>query len=56
MSKVDLEQLTFEIRHLHRSQVLFKVLKKELSKLGYWKNKKRGNPAKGYRERGKKER
>jgi len=53
MSRVDLEQLTREIKHLHRSQVLYKVLKRELSSLGYWKNKKRGNPVKGYREKGK---
>ena len=42
MSKINLHQLTLEIRHLERHQSLYKVLKEELSKAGYWKNKKRG--------------
>jgi protein-L-isoaspartate O-methyltransferase len=54
MSRVDLEQLAKEISQLERHQELFKVLKKELSSLGYWKNRQRGDPAKGYRERGRK--
>jgi len=53
VSKVDIEQLIKEMRHLHRSQLLYRVLKQELSLLGYWKNKPRGDPAKGYKERGK---
>ena len=53
MSRVDIEQLIKEIRQLHRSQLLYRVLKRELSLLGYWKNKPRGDPAKGYKERGK---
>lgn len=27
---------------------LFELLKRKLSELGYWKNKPRGNPRKGY--------
>jgi len=52
MSRINIEQLTKEIRRLHRSQLLYRVLKEELSALGYWKNKPRGDPAKGYKERG----
>jgi hypothetical protein len=53
MSGVDIEQLTKEIKRLERHQVLYKVLKRELSLLGYWKNRQRGDPAKGYQERGR---
>jgi len=53
MSRVNIEQLTKEIRQLERHQLLYQILKRELSLLGYWKNKPRGNPAKGYKERGK---
>jgi len=42
VSKVNLIQLSFEIRGLERHQSLYRVLKSELSRLGYWKNKKRG--------------
>jgi len=53
MSGVNIEQLVKEIRQLERHQALYRVLKIELSQLGYWKNRQRGNPAKGYKERGK---
>jgi len=53
MSKIDLEELAKEIRDLERHQMLYKVLKMELKLLGYWKNRQRGDPAKGYKERGK---
>jgi hypothetical protein len=33
---------------------LFHILKQELSPLGYWKNKERGNPSLGYKMRGTK--
>jgi len=48
MSKIDLEQLAKEIRGLDRRQELYRVLKEELTKQGYWKQRARGNPAKGY--------
>jgi len=50
MGKVDIGQLTKELRGLERHQMLFKALKSELIKLGYWKNKRRGDPVKGFRE------
>ncbi len=53
MVKVDLDQLRREIRAIRRWHPLYKVLKEELSKLGYWRNKQRGDPAKGYRMRTK---
>ena len=52
-TKIDLEQLRKEIRELNRSKILYKVLKDELSKRGYWKNQKRGDPVKAYQSRGK---
>jgi len=45
---IDFEELRIKIRQMNRTQVLYKVLKEELSKLGYWRNKSRGNPQKGY--------
>jgi len=53
MSRVNIEQLIKEIGQLERHQMLYRVLKRELSILGYWRNKPRGDPAKGYKERGK---
>ena len=47
MSKIDIEQLRQEIRELKRWQLLYRALKEELSALGFWKNKPRGNPSKG---------
>lgn len=55
MSKIDIEQLAEEIRRMERHQALYKMLKRELSLLGYWKNKQRGDPAKGYRSKGNNE-
>jgi len=53
MGKIDIGQLTKELKQLERHQVLYRVLKRELSTLGYWKNRQRGDPVKGYKERGK---
>jgi len=44
---VNIEDLRQEIRGISRRKRLFKVLKEELSVLGYWRNKSRGNPVKG---------
>jgi len=52
-TNIDLEQLRKEIRELNRTKILYRVLKEELSRLGYWKNKERGNPMKAYLSRGK---
>ncbi len=45
---LDIEELKEEIRKLKPRTKLFRILKKELSILGYWKNKPRGNPRRGY--------
>jgi hypothetical protein len=47
-NKINLKQLRKELQNLHYWQPLYKVLKDELTKLGYWKLKKRGNPVKAY--------
>jgi protein associated with RNAse G/E len=47
-SQLDLEQLKREIRKIEYWHPLFKLLKEELTKLGYWKNRQRGNPSLGY--------
>lgn len=41
---VDIDELKQGIRRMTRRTTLYKVLKEELSVLGYWKNKARGNP------------
>ena len=48
-TRVDLEQLAREIRTLNRNHKLYRLLKLELGNRGWWKNKERGNPQKGYR-------
>ncbi len=52
-TKIDLEQLRIEIQELNRSKALYKVLKEELSRMGYWKQLPRGDPVKAYQARGK---
>jgi len=53
-TKIDLNQLRKEIRGLNRNKALYGVLKEELSVIGHWKNKPRGDPKKAYLSRGKK--
>lgn len=43
-SKLDQERLRFEIRNMTYESTLYKLLKEELTKIGYWKNHKRGKP------------
>jgi len=43
-TKLDLEQLRVEIRTLTHDKELYKVLKEELTKIGHWKQLKRGKP------------
>ena len=43
-SKIDLIQLSKEIKAMTVRKQLYIVLKNELSEIGYWKNKKRGKP------------
>jgi len=52
-SKIDLEQLTIEIRSLKPTQKLYKVLWNELDKIGHWKQLKRGKPNPNYNLRNK---
>lgn len=47
-SKLDLLQLRIEIRQIKWGNKLYIVLKDELSKIGHWKNKSRGNPKKAW--------
>lgn len=49
MTKIDLSQLIREIRQLERHQKLYRILRDELTKLGWWRAKPRGNPEKGYK-------
>uniref|UniRef100_A0A6M3KFR3 Uncharacterized protein n=1 Tax=viral metagenome TaxID=1070528 RepID=A0A6M3KFR3_9ZZZZ len=43
---IDLEELRQEIKGLTRRKKLFQVLKTELSALGYWRNRPRGDSIK----------
>lgn len=45
---LDLEELRDEIRTMSRKTMLYRLLKEELTALGYWRNKIRGNPSRGY--------
>jgi hypothetical protein len=49
-TKVDLDQLRIEIRAMTRTHALYRLLRDELSALGFWRNRPRGNPAKGFRK------
>jgi hypothetical protein len=42
-----LNELRSDLMSLDRHSLLYKLLKEELSKQGYWKNKQRGNASKG---------
>jgi hypothetical protein len=46
---MELDSLRAAIRSMTPRTQLFKVLKEELTALGYWRNKPRGNPAKGFK-------
>ncbi len=48
-TKIDLDRLATEIRDMKRYHALYKVLKRELGILGFWRNQKRGNPQLGYK-------
>jgi hypothetical protein len=45
---VNLTELRIEIKKLERHQELYRVLKEELTALGYWRNRARGNPRNAY--------
>jgi len=46
--EIDLDELRQEVRKMGRHDVIYKVLKEELTKRGYWKLRARGNPSRGY--------
>ena len=52
-TKIDIKQLRKEIRALKPRQILYQVLQEELTKIGHWKQRPRGNPVKAYQARGK---
>ena len=43
-----IKELRQAIKEMKRHQPLYYALKEELALLGYWKNKPRGNPRRGY--------
>jgi hypothetical protein len=45
---ISLDRLREAVREMTPRSVLFRLLKTELSARGWWRNKPRGNPAKGY--------
>jgi len=47
-TKIDLEQLRYEIKHLNNRKDLYFVLRDELTLKDWWKANGRGNPRKGY--------
>ena len=54
-SKINFEQLKWELQNMSSRSKLFQLLKSELEKRGHWKQSARGNPMKGYNARGKHE-
>lgn len=49
MTKINLNQLRKEIRGMNRQHALYRVLRDELTILGFWKQRPRGNPTAAYR-------
>lgn len=47
--KINMELLRQEIRGMSKYSIIYKVLKDELKKRGYWKNRPRGDALKGYK-------
>jgi hypothetical protein len=50
-SKIDMVQLRKEIQRLTTRQELYTVLREELLKLDYWKQKARGKPNYNFKKR-----
>lgn len=46
---IELNELRIAIQNMTRQQGLYKVLRDELTKQGYWRVKPRGNPKLGYK-------
>ncbi len=49
MKRINLLSLSESIQRMSPRSKLFKTLKREVSLLGYWRNRPRGNPSKGYK-------
>lgn len=47
---IDLKELQVAIQNMTYQQGLYKVLRDELKKKGYWKAKQRGNPKRGFQK------
>lgn len=45
---IDIKELRQAIRRMTRQQALYRILRDELSALGYWRRLSRGDPSKGY--------
>lgn len=45
---LDMKELRTAIQRMDRHSTLYKVLRDELTLLGYWRKKPRGNPQLGY--------
>ncbi len=50
-TKIDLAQLEKELPELNPTKDLYKVLKRGLTKLNWWKNRKRGKPNYGWKNK-----
>lgn len=48
MPKINLVQLEQEIENMNNTHLLYKCLKRSLTRLGHWQNLPRGNPKKGF--------
>jgi hypothetical protein len=48
LSRKELSKLSLALNDASPRSRLFRLCKSHFSKLGYWKNKPRGNPEKGY--------
>lgn len=53
MSKIDVNQLAYEIQHMNRHKKIYRVLREELTKVDHWKQQGRGDPIKAFNSRGK---
>ncbi len=48
-TKIDLQQLIKEIRTMNSRKQIYQIIKRELKSQGHWKDRGRGDPAKGFR-------
>jgi hypothetical protein len=47
-TKINIEQLKLEIRSMNRQSLLYRTLRDELTEMGFWKARERGNSKLGY--------